>query len=120
VAILDFKQAQDEARKGMVTRAKAAAGISGLYTTGQAVDDYMTFLADDGRSVAAIKDTPYRIEAFMAPPWAMWRLRHLRPNGCGSGAMSFQKRGHVYARKKGETRHNGKAHDGRARGPSNS
>lgn len=36
----------------------------------------------------------------MAPPWAMWRLRHLRPNGCGSGAMSFQKRGHVYARKR--------------------
>ena len=93
VAILNFKQAQDDARKRMVARARASAGEIGPYTVGQALDAYVRFLESDGRSEAAIKDTSYRIEAFIRPALepdskAYTRARRLRPS-CRAIAESW-------------------------------
>jgi integrase len=67
VAILDFWQAQTAARKRMASRARAAAGIAGPFTVADAMDGYLRFLRDDGRSEEAIRDVEYRDRAFIRP-----------------------------------------------------
>jgi integrase len=64
VAILDFKQAQDEARKRMVSRAHAAAGKSGPLTVANAMDAYLEYLEANGKSVVTAR---YRAKAFIYP-----------------------------------------------------
>jgi hypothetical protein len=55
--ILSFKQAQAKARKLMVEQ--AAGGDSG--TVGDAMDAYLRFLEDDGRTPAALRDASNRV-----------------------------------------------------------
>jgi integrase len=55
--ILTFAQAQRAAR-GPHRR-------SGAYTVGDAADDYLRFLESDGRSPHSVRDSRYRIEAFV-------------------------------------------------------
>jgi integrase len=60
--ILSFKQAQDAARKLMVT---AAGG--GVGTVGDAIEAYVRSLETDGRPAATVKRTRYSIDAFVLP-----------------------------------------------------
>ena len=64
VAILNFAQAQVLARKRMVERAHAAAGKHGPLTVEDVMDNYITFLAANRKSV---NDARHRIEAFILP-----------------------------------------------------
>jgi integrase len=64
VAILSFWQAQDAARKRMVTRAHVAASKSGPLTVAQVVEDYLTFL--DGNRKSG-RDARNRYNAFIKP-----------------------------------------------------
>jgi integrase len=67
VAILDFKQAQEQARSRMVTRAHAAAGKAGPYLVADAMEDYFEWLEAEGRTPEAIQDAKYRNRAFIEP-----------------------------------------------------
>jgi integrase len=67
VAILNFKQAQDKARERMKRRAQVAAGNSGPYTVNDAIKAYLTWLENEGRSAAAIRDAESRADAFIRP-----------------------------------------------------
>jgi len=67
VAILDFKQAQEQARERMVTRARAAAGKAGPYLVADAMEDYFDWLEAEGRTPEAIQDAKYRNCAFIDP-----------------------------------------------------
>jgi integrase len=64
VAILSYWQAVDAARKRMVERAHQAAGKHGPYTVAQALEDYLGWLGDKGKSA---KDSEYRANAFIVP-----------------------------------------------------
>ena len=56
VAILNFKQAQDEARRRMVSRANDAAGIAGgPLTVRAAVAGYLEFLEAQGKTVSDVR-----------------------------------------------------------------
>lgn len=67
VAVLDYWQAQEKARNRMAQRAHAAAGKAGPYTVADAMDAYLRFLGDDGRSKNTIRDAKYRDQAFIRP-----------------------------------------------------
>jgi integrase len=67
VAILSFWQAQDKARERMVARAHTAAGKAGPYTVADALDAYIDFLDNEGRSATAASDARYRDRAFIRP-----------------------------------------------------
>ncbi len=67
IVILNFKQAQEQARERMKKRAHAAAGKSGPYTVNDAMDDYLKWLDTEGRSAAAIADAKGRANAFIRP-----------------------------------------------------
>jgi integrase len=67
VAVLDYWQAQEKARNRMVQRAHAAAGKTGPYTVADAMDAYLRFLGDDGRSKNTVRDAKYRDQAFIRP-----------------------------------------------------
>jgi integrase len=67
VAILDFKQAQEQARIRMVTRAHAAVGKTGPYLVADAMEDYFEWLEAEGRTPEAIQDAKYRNHAFIDP-----------------------------------------------------
>jgi integrase len=67
VAVLDYWQAQEKARDRMVQRAHAAAGKTGPYTVADAMDAYLRFLSDDGRTTYTIRDARYRDQAFIRP-----------------------------------------------------
>ncbi len=67
IAVLDYWQAQEKARNRMVKRAHAAAGKIGPYTVADAMDAYMRYLGDDGRSKNTIRDAKYRDQAFIRP-----------------------------------------------------
>jgi hypothetical protein len=67
IAILDYWQAQEAARKRMVARAHAAAGKGGPFTVSDAMGSYFEFLEGDGRSPASIRDARYRDAAFIRP-----------------------------------------------------
>jgi integrase len=64
VAVLDFWQAQEAARKAMVERAHTAHGKHGPYTVGAAMDDYIAFLYHNRKSGA---DARYRDRALIRP-----------------------------------------------------
>jgi integrase len=64
VAVLDFWQAQDAARKAMVDRAHLAHGKHGAITVGDAMDDYLAYLDHNKKSGA---DARYRDRAFIRP-----------------------------------------------------
>jgi integrase len=64
VAILDFWQAQDAARKSMVDRAHRAHGKHGPYTVGRALDDYLEFLTRERKTG---KSARYGVEALIRP-----------------------------------------------------
>jgi integrase len=60
--ILTFAQAQQAARGPRGHRRSA-----GAYTVADAADDYLRFLQNDGRSPHSIRDSRYRIQAFVLP-----------------------------------------------------
>src|SRR5579871_6939381 len=62
--VLSFAQAQKAAAKD--GRAKSDQPV-GPYTVAHAMDDYLRFLASDGRSQAAIYDVQRRDQAFVRP-----------------------------------------------------
>ena len=62
VAILNFWQAQEAARKAMVERAHRAHGKHGPVTVADAMDDYLAFLENNRKSGA---DARYRDRAFI-------------------------------------------------------
>src|SRR5262245_24268700 len=64
VAILNFWQAQEAARKAMVERAHRAHGKHGPVTVADAMDDYLAFLENNRKSGA---DARYRDRAFIRP-----------------------------------------------------
>jgi len=64
VAVLDFWQAQEAARKARVERAHRAHGKHGPYTVGDAMDDYIAFLDHNRKSGA---DARYRDRALIRP-----------------------------------------------------
>jgi len=64
VAVLDFWQAQDKARKAMVDRAHRAHGKHGPITVADAMDEYLAFLDHNRKSGA---DARYRDRAFIRP-----------------------------------------------------
>jgi integrase len=57
--VLNFTQAQQRVRGPRVA--------AGAYTVGAALDDYMRYLASDGRSERAIQDARYRADALILP-----------------------------------------------------
>jgi integrase len=59
--VLNFAQAQQRARRAR------AAGNTGPYTVGDAMDDYLRLLEGEGRSKNAVQDARYRIDAFVWP-----------------------------------------------------
>lgn len=63
VDVLDFRQAQEEARKRRDTRAQAAAGTGG-YTVADAIADYLRALEAKGKP---IEDTRFRAHAMILP-----------------------------------------------------
>jgi len=67
VAILSFDQATSAARGRMVTRAHAAAGVTGVYRVRDAMRDYIQHLEDDGRSSASVLDVKSRATALIIP-----------------------------------------------------
>jgi integrase len=116
VAILNFKQAQDDARKRMVARAKAAAGETGPYTVGHALDAYLKFLETDGRSKAAIKDACYRIEAFIRPALGNAEVASLRAERLRQWRDELSEAPRRVRTKTGEKQnYSGKTRDHRAR-----
>jgi integrase len=66
VAILDFDQAQAEARQRMVSRAHGAAGVTGPLLVKDAVRQYLDWLAGE-RGEATVYDARRRAEAFIIP-----------------------------------------------------
>lgn len=66
VAILSFRQAQDQARERSVQLAREAAG-KGPFTVTDAIDGYIAWLESEGRSEAALADARYRVKAFIGP-----------------------------------------------------
>ncbi len=64
VAILNFWQAQELARKGMVKRAHKAAGKGGSFTVADAMAAYLEFLEANRKSAA---DARYRVDAHILP-----------------------------------------------------
>ncbi len=66
IAILNFRQAQDQARERSVERAREAAG-KGPYTVADAMDGYLAWLESEGRAEAAVADARYRDAAFIRP-----------------------------------------------------
>src|ERR1700733_8054907 len=66
VAILNFRQAQDQARERSVQLAREAAG-KGPFTVADAMDGYIAWLESEGRSEAALADARYRDKAFIGP-----------------------------------------------------
>jgi integrase len=63
VAVLDFWQAQDAARKAMVDRVHRH-GKHGPYTVGRALDDYLEFLSRERKTA---KSASYGVEALIRP-----------------------------------------------------
>jgi integrase len=66
VAILDFDQAQAEARKRMVSRAHGAAGVTGPLTVKDAVEQYLDSIKGERGNLAAY-DPRRRAEALIYP-----------------------------------------------------
>jgi integrase len=64
VAVLDFWQAQEAARKAMVERAHRAHGKHGPITVGDAMDEYLSYLDHNKKSGA---DARYRDRALIRP-----------------------------------------------------
>jgi integrase len=64
IAVLNFSQAQTEARKRMVERAHTAADKRGPLTVTDAVEAYLRFLTDNRKTAA---DAAYRANAFILP-----------------------------------------------------
>jgi integrase len=69
--ILNFAQAQQ------ATRGPRAQQSSGAYVVGDAVDDYLRFLANDGRASHSVRDTRHRVEAFIRPQLGSIKLSTL-------------------------------------------
>jgi integrase len=65
--VLNFREAQDRARRLRDQRSQAAAGVGGPYTVGQAMDDYLSYLESEHRPQSSIGDAKYKIEAFIRP-----------------------------------------------------
>jgi integrase len=70
--ILTFAEAQRAARGPRGQRQSA-----GGYTVNDALDYYLQFLEGDGRAPHSIRDTRYRIEAFIRPPLGNVKLSAL-------------------------------------------
>jgi integrase len=68
--VLSFAQAQRAVRGPRSAR-------GGGYTVANAADDYLRFLESDGRSPHAVRDTRYRIEAFVRPHLGGVKLANL-------------------------------------------
>jgi len=116
VAILSFRHAQNEARKRMVARAKAAIGDKGPYTVGQAMDAYLKFLESDGRSEASISDARYRIEAFIRPALGQVVVSSLTAKQLRKWRDELVlTKPRVRTKVGGQPNHNRRAHDPRAR-----
>jgi integrase len=64
VAVLDFWQAQDKARRSMVDRVHHAHGPHGPLTVGAVLDDYREFLARERKTA---RSAGYNIEALIRP-----------------------------------------------------
>jgi integrase len=64
VAILDFWQAQTEARKRMVTRAHSAAGITGPRTVRECMNSYLEWLESNRKTA---RDARYKSDALIIP-----------------------------------------------------
>ena len=64
VAVLTYWEAQTKARARMVSRAHAAAGITGPITVATAIDAYLEFLESNRKSAL---DTRHRANAFIRP-----------------------------------------------------
>jgi integrase len=77
VSVLSFAQAQAMVRKLHTGAARAAAGlppeISGPYTVGNAIEDYLTWLEGEGRNKANVSDTRSKANGAIVP-----KLGHLR------------------------------------------
>ena len=77
VTVLSFAQAQQQASQ--IKRARSEP-IAGPYTVAGAMDDYLRFLAADGRSKHAIYDAQRRAEAFILPELGGVRTASLTPD----------------------------------------
>ena len=100
----------------MVARAKAAAGETGPYTVGQALDAYLRFLENDGRSEAAIKDACYRIEAFIRPALGNAEVAAVKAERLRQWRDELSEAPPRVRTKRGEKpNHSGKTRDHRAR-----
>jgi integrase len=64
VGILNFWQAQDAARKAREERAHRAHGKHGAYTVGDALDDYLEYLARERKTADSAR---YGVEALIRP-----------------------------------------------------
>jgi len=70
--VLNFAEAQQAARGPRGQRRSA-----GAYTVAAAASDYLRFLEGDGRSPHSIRDTRYRVEAFIGPQLGNVRMATL-------------------------------------------
>jgi integrase len=75
VCIMTFAQAQQGARGPRGQRRSAEA-----YTVADAMDDYLRFLESDGRNPHSIRDSRYRVEAFIRPHLGSVKLPALTPD----------------------------------------
>ncbi len=76
----DFEDADGERILSFAQAQRAARGPhrrSGAYTVGDAADDYLRFLESDGRSPHSVRDSRYRIEAFVRPQLGSLKLAAL-------------------------------------------
>ena len=71
VAVLNYWQAVDAARKRMVTRAHSAAGIQVPLTVAKAINNYIEFLEANRKSG---REARYAADAFILPAWGKVRL----------------------------------------------
>ena len=74
-AILDYQQAQKLARKRMVERAHTATAADGPFTVAKAMDDYLKYLDQRGKS---FDDAKYRSDALILPK--LGNIRGRRPH----------------------------------------
>jgi integrase len=78
--VLNFSQAQARARARMLEMTRHAAGLpaeAGPYTVGHAVNDYVAWMEQDGRSAKAVSNTRQTADAHIIPKLASIRLDRL-------------------------------------------
>ncbi len=109
VAILNFWQAQELARKGMVKRAHKAAGRGGRFTVADAMAAYLEFLEANRKSA---EDARYRVDAHILPTLGDIEVASLTTEQLRRWLADLAKAPARLRTKKGKTQqHRAAAHD---------